>query len=157
MTTTARDKLAGRFAEDILTLIGLDALATVCDRNRTPQYVDACATHDFCDANMVMLAAWTAVVGAEPAFLDAEHADEAKATQDAELWDGAWEYARNDVMPALLFLRAADNCDERIAEVIDFWAGGDCPQDLWDALHAARRIYAAAHAANVPAPTKEGP
>jgi hypothetical protein len=47
-----------------------------------------CHSHDFCDANMVMLAAFTETMGHEPAFLTEEHAE-----TDLNLWNDAWEIA----------------------------------------------------------------
>lgn len=46
---------------------------------------DICATHDFCDANMLMEEAWLEVVGSE---IDLQSDAEAK------LWSDAWSLAK---------------------------------------------------------------
>lgn len=54
----------------------------------------ACATHDFCDANMVMLPAMTEVLGYEPALSE----DNPKMADECRLWGEAWEIAKaNDL------------------------------------------------------------
>lgn len=65
--------------------------ATLCEirrRNALPEYrrAGACATHDFCDSNVLMGAAFQAVMMREscPA-----------SDQDAVLWDSAWDRARS--------------------------------------------------------------
>jgi hypothetical protein len=51
-----------------------------------PDYADgACASHDFCDANMAMAPAVTQVMGWEP---------DVSSEEDAAIWSDAWELAR---------------------------------------------------------------
>lgn len=52
-------------------------------QNRTVEYANACASHDHCDANVVMLEAFEERFGREP-NLDA----------DTDLFNAAWEIAR---------------------------------------------------------------
>ena len=50
-----------------------------------PDYADgACASHDFCDANMAMAPAFTQVMGREP---------DVSSEEDAAIWSDAWELA----------------------------------------------------------------
>lgn len=61
-------------------------LALIARLNRHPRYKDtgSCATHDFCDANMPMGAAFEEVIGREPDV--AEQAD-------CDIWNAAWGIA----------------------------------------------------------------
>ena len=69
-----RDELS---AGDMLQVIALNRLPT--------RHPGCCHSHDFCDANMPMLAAFEAETGMEPA------ADDVVC---AELWNAAWNKAR---------------------------------------------------------------
>ena len=75
-----------------------DHLGEIRRRNRE-DYADdtCCATHDFCDANMLMLDAITAQLGHEPRYLDGtdEKGDfDAGQTAEIELWNAAWALAK---------------------------------------------------------------
>ncbi len=59
-----------------------DHLEAIDEENRTTEHT--CATHDFCDANMLMSEAFTAVLGRD---MDAGSED------DAALWNEAWDLA----------------------------------------------------------------
>lgn len=80
MDTTT--ELAKDFSRRLIEEIGRDKVAEANERNKT--YDDgACASHDFCDANMVMDAAFTAVVGRETGDSEA----------DMKMWAAAWDMA----------------------------------------------------------------
>jgi hypothetical protein len=65
-------------------------------RNASPEYgPDVCASHDFCDANMVMQEAWQGVIGRE--FLPD---DAPPAEADCALWGLAWGIARAEYLTA---------------------------------------------------------
>lgn len=49
--------LAADFAQEVRDALTQEQCALAVARNATPEYASACATHDFCDANMLMLAA----------------------------------------------------------------------------------------------------
>jgi len=71
-------------------------LAAIRERNATYD-ADTCATHDFADANMIMLLAFEEVFGREPAFLHGtdekgNHSPEQEA--DIALWNAAWGHAK---------------------------------------------------------------
>ena len=53
--------------------------------NATPAYVQSCASHNFCDANMAMLAAFEDTTNCEFDLDDQGHVD---------LFNAAWDYAK---------------------------------------------------------------
>lgn len=63
--------------------------AEMIRRNKEePEYLNtsnACASHDFCDANMPMAEAFEKVMG---------HELDASSDEDVNLWNDAWDYAR---------------------------------------------------------------
>src|SRR5262249_10322342 len=61
-------------------------------RNATPEYdkTSCCASHDFCDANLVMADAFEEHVGRAVHVAD----DDPFAEHDTDLWNAAWESAR---------------------------------------------------------------
>lgn len=78
--------IADAFRRAIAEDLGTDIAAEIDERNATPEYADGCcATHDFCDANMVMAEAFEAVTGRGPDVSSAE---------DTNLWNAAWDIAR---------------------------------------------------------------
>jgi Tfp pilus assembly protein PilV len=62
--------------------------------NASPDYAGACATHDFFDANMAMLAAFENVLKREP-YTITEGATDVQREADQALWNAAWNMARN--------------------------------------------------------------
>jgi hypothetical protein len=82
---TNADTIAERFASYLQAEIG-DNFDEVCRRNATADYQGGCcASHDFCDANMVMAAAFEKAVGREFDFDN---------PADTDLWNAAWDRAR---------------------------------------------------------------
>ena len=57
VTNWMAKQVAKRFAERLREEIGDENYREVLRRNATPEYDGCCASHDFCDANMTMLAA----------------------------------------------------------------------------------------------------
>ena len=83
---TATERMAERFADLLAEEIGPDKFERIKALNRTPEYASPiCASHDFCDANMVMAQAFEEVAG---------HAPEANSESDADIWNAAWDHAR---------------------------------------------------------------
>lgn len=79
--------LAECFAETLYLWLTVDEMEQVVERNNGI-YADApgvCATHDFCDANMVMDSAFNEILGRSP--FDSE--------ADADLWSEAWAIAHS--------------------------------------------------------------
>lgn len=96
--------LAVAFASRFLEQLGADVLATVVEENRNYP-AGACATHDYADANMVMLAAWTTVFGRPPLMLDDVDGNaelEALRAAETALWNNAWDIAKAEELPRLL-------------------------------------------------------
>jgi hypothetical protein len=54
-------------------------------RNALPEYVNACATQDFSDANMIMAEAFESIAG---------HEVDGNSDDDTDLWNAAWDKAR---------------------------------------------------------------
>lgn len=77
--------LGKAFAADLLDYLGAKKFAEVCKRNDL-ETTDCCHSHDFCDANMVMLNAYCRLTGTDENDVDIEAA--------CELFNDAWDYAR---------------------------------------------------------------
>ena len=58
-----------------------------------------CASHDYCDANMAMLAAFVVVLKREPTFRKTP-VGAASEDEDRTLWNLAWEYALRKLLTA---------------------------------------------------------
>lgn len=56
-------------------------LTEIVRRNRLTEYEHSCATHDYCDANMLMHDAFVEVQG---------HDLDASSAMDTHLWNDAW-------------------------------------------------------------------
>lgn len=68
MTTTAAvnpspQALAIVFSVVVRERLSFEELHAVRAKNRTPAYSNCCATHDYCDANMLMLEAYSRCTG----------------------------------------------------------------------------------------------
>jgi len=55
--TTEAVELSQAFSRNMRESLTADELVKVNERNATPEYAGACASHDFCDANELMLKA----------------------------------------------------------------------------------------------------
>jgi len=60
-------------------------MSEIVRRNATLEYSGCCATHDYCDANILMLHAWQKVYGVEP---------DPACEDQADSWNRAWDTAR---------------------------------------------------------------
>lgn len=87
-------RLGKAFADRLKDEIGEDKFEKVRERNRI-YGADVCASHDFCDANMTMAAAFKDVFEREP-VTGADVEDEA----DLKLWNAAWGMAKRDWLTA---------------------------------------------------------
>ena len=79
--------VADRFSAVLREWLTEDEMREVLERNLTPEYTGACATHDFCDANMAMGEALQSL-GVDP-FEGGEIGDAV-----TDLWNAAWDIAR---------------------------------------------------------------
>lgn len=75
-------RLARKFHELVREALP-EHLETIDEENRTAAE-HTCATHDYCDANMIMDEAFTAVLG---------HDMDAGSEDDVTLWNAAWDLA----------------------------------------------------------------
>lgn len=78
------------FARQILAEFPADTIAEIRRLNAIYDPL-CCATHNFCDANMVMLDAFN-VIG-EPASIDFDD-DSAGHDRAADIWNAAWAHAK---------------------------------------------------------------
>lgn len=80
--------VAMRFSEKLYALLGSTKMQTIIERNHTPRYLSGrlCATHDFCDSNMVMAEAITREIGRECNPDNDKH---------MTVFDHAWAIARD--------------------------------------------------------------
>ena len=75
--------LARAFDGQLKAALGPDGYAEVIRRNRDPsQPLGACASHDFCDANVCMIAAFEEILGEDPDIND---------PAVMETWGDAWK------------------------------------------------------------------
>lgn len=81
--------LAQKFAKLMQKEIGIDNLRKVVAKHIADRkgYTHACATHEFCDANMVMAAAFKAVVGRK---------EKLQSDADISLINHAWNLAKKN-------------------------------------------------------------
>lgn len=80
-------QLAAAFIDALHEELGAELVAEVVERNRADDDPLVCHSHDFCDANMTMEAAWIDL-GVTEDGPDAE--DE----QQTALWSRAWDLAK---------------------------------------------------------------
>lgn len=74
--------VAKAFSKLLAEDLGEETMRQVVERNRTPEYRDVCASHDFCDANEVMTEAMEAH-GLDP-------------FKNVDLWSAAWDEAKQN-------------------------------------------------------------
>lgn len=98
LDTASPVKIAGAFVALLRRDLTPTQWAEMRERNATPDYAaGACASHDYCDANMIMLEACeTLGVPTVLDFTDGEP-DHEKACQ---VWNAAWEIAKRDYLTA---------------------------------------------------------
>lgn len=85
--TMDKVRLAREFGSKVQEELSRADFRAVLELNRNDS--TACHTHDFCDANMVMLEAFKVTFEREPEFLT--NPDE---TADLALWNDAWQIAK---------------------------------------------------------------
>lgn len=91
--------VAHRFAKNLLDYMGADKLTEADRRNaHDPAYQSgACASHDFCDANVFMAQAFEDHLGLPHETLP----DEGNQLVTCEEWNAAWDYARKSSFTTL--------------------------------------------------------
>ena len=87
--------LADAFSAALRDELHEGIIDTIVERNRTPEYAGCCASHDFCDANMVMDAAIEGILGhglfEDPRLYDEE---DGLTQEGTDLWNAAWDLAK---------------------------------------------------------------
>lgn len=113
------ERLAVAFLAECKATYSGDEMAAIRQRNR--EYLDdgcgdSCATHDFADANMIMLDAFTKTFGREPNICK-EGATDAQHNADATLWGTAWALTcrRDLTSPRANLLAAAITARDMLA------------------------------------------
>lgn len=92
----SKTQLAREFCKRLNDYLGAEKMAEIRRRNATADYSHgACATHDFCDANQLMIDAAIAA-NILPADYESARSDRDVLFTDAEnrLFDDAWTLAR---------------------------------------------------------------
>lgn len=84
--------VAKRFADKLQSSLGPEGWEEMRRRNASPEYDGSCASHDFCDANVVM----------EGVFIDLRLSTEdlGDDNDQTKIWNNAWEAARRDHLTA---------------------------------------------------------
>lgn len=83
---TAIETLAKEFSQALHSLLTPAQMSEVVLRNARETHLGICHTHDFCDANVVLLEVFLSH-GMDPA-------DEGGMDKWGHLWDGAWNLAK---------------------------------------------------------------
>lgn len=83
-------ELAREFARQLRAEIGDERMTIVNMKNATVPYAGSCASHDYCDANVVMMRAYTNLTGIAEADIRLD--DEATVS----LFNYAWDTARDN-------------------------------------------------------------
>jgi|TARA_R110000765_G_scaffold33139_1_gene76186 hypothetical protein len=83
-------KLANMFSGEMRSALTEDEMAEVIEANRSSGR--SCASHDVCDANMVMMEAWAKCFGVND--IDGDDAEQ------CGMWNGAWEMAKDNEFAA---------------------------------------------------------
>lgn len=95
IATAEREALARAFVAQLQADISPDDLAAVKARNATDKYQwPVCASHDFCDANETMAAAFLQVMGRPILPED----DSGMTDSDCALWGDAWQKAKAEYL-----------------------------------------------------------
>lgn len=91
------EQLARTFSAHLLAAVGPADLAEAARRNATETDPGTCHSHDFCDANVMMAAAFQELTGVDPGdtnpALDGRHMP-GMADEVGALWTAAWTLAK---------------------------------------------------------------
>jgi hypothetical protein len=93
--TEQQEALAKAFADQLQSELSPDDWQGMRAANGKGDYVAACASHDYCDSNMVMADAFALTIGRP--FLPE---DEPPSNVDCDLWNEAWAIAKRDYLTA---------------------------------------------------------
>ena len=80
------ENLAEKFCQELHEILTAEEVQEIVERNAENHDSMSCASHDFCDANVVMATAFQNLTGREILF---------DSDADILLWNDAWTIARN--------------------------------------------------------------
>jgi hypothetical protein len=89
--SAALQLVAKNFAKLLRKEIGEENFQEVLRLNATPEYRDCCASHNFCDANLLM---WAALGHEEDDAIDP------KDEEQTIFWNDAWNLAKVEYLTA---------------------------------------------------------
>lgn len=92
---TQAEKLAAEFATRMRHALSADEWAEMRRRNAAQTHPAVCHSHDFCDANLVMDAAFKAITGNSIGERE-EAGNGGMSDAELELWSDAWAIAKRD-------------------------------------------------------------
>lgn len=100
METTNQTELINQLSDEFSRLIvanfSAEQLAETIAKNHTPEYSGCCATHDYCDANMVMDEAFQNIMNREFIFWNDEKPEtEEQNRKDTDLVNQAWAVSKS--------------------------------------------------------------
>jgi len=98
MNASTVSRLAAAFAGKLRDAFTDKEWEEMRSRNAAPVFAGSCASHDFCDANMVMAASFLELLGRDLTWQndDGSHSPESEA--DFTLWNSAWDEARREYL-----------------------------------------------------------
>ena len=85
-------ELAQEFARQLYLNIGIVGVGKIIAKHRNDPntYATCCASHEYCDSNMVMLAAWCALIG----ISEEDFSPSAMSQAQDDVWQAAWTLAK---------------------------------------------------------------
>ncbi|MFK4705611.1 hypothetical protein ABIC83_002450 [Roseateles asaccharophilus] len=121
-----RLELALAFAKTLRELLGPEIVAELVRLNAQPGRGNECASHDFCDANMVMAHAFQRALGRAPLMPgdveEGAHSDQ-ELERDTNLWNAAWSTAKSGDFSYVKIMAAAADVPDSI---------GQCVSTAWE-------------------------
>jgi len=100
-------KVAAEFAKQMHADLNPTQMETVIKRNKTDEYKNACASHDFIDANMTMDAAMRLMI---PDYTGEPNQEE------TDIWNLAWDVAKGRDFDVEKLQELADKLEERFVK-----------------------------------------
>ncbi len=86
--------VARAFGQKLKSWLSVGELLQVLERNKAEESENICHSHDFCDANMAMEAAFKKVLHHGCRSIQSRATEEQKRADD-ELWNEAWALAKS--------------------------------------------------------------
>ncbi|WP_339803423.1 hypothetical protein [uncultured Marinobacter sp.] len=93
-----KTEIANEFSRILRSWLTPDVMENVIDLNQSEDDSHVCHSHDFCDANEAMSAAFERAVGRPswlPSQVDEGLCTDVDVTTDMDLWNSAWDIAKD--------------------------------------------------------------